>query len=176
MNEADFKELEDHACPAAGACGGQFTANTMSMAFTALGISPTGMNDIPAMDPKKDEACIQIGKLIIELIKQDVRPSQIITKKSIENSIRAVATSGGSTNAVLHLLAIAHEMNIPLSIDDFDRLSAKTPLLGDLKPGGRFVATDLYQAGGIRLVMKRLLDAGLLHRDCLTVTTKTIAH
>lgn len=174
MSEHDFKDLEDNACPAAGACGGQFTANTMSTAFAALGISPMGINDIPAMDPKKDEACTKAGRLIIELLKQDIRPSKIINKKSLENAIRAVAMTGGSTNAVLHLLAIAHEMGLKLSIEDFDRLSSQTPLLGDLKPGGQYVATDVHEAGGIRVVMKRLLDAKLLHENCLTVTTKTI--
>ncbi len=174
MSATDFQDLENHACPAAGACGGQFTANTMSTAFAALGISPMGINDIPAMDPKKDEECIKAGRLIIELLKQDVRPSKIINRKSLENAIRAVAMTGGSTNAVLHLLAIADEMGLKLSIEDFDRLSSQTPLLGDLKPGGQYVATDVHEAGGIRLVMKRLLDAKLLHADCLTVTTKTI--
>ncbi|MBI4367870.1 MAG: dihydroxy-acid dehydratase, partial [Candidatus Omnitrophica bacterium] len=174
MTAAELRELEDQACPAAGACGGQFTANTMSTAFAALGISPMGMNDIPAMDPKKDEACIQAGKLIMELLKKNIRPSQIITRKSLENAIAAVCMTGGSTNSVLHLLAIAHETNLKLSIDDFDAISKKTPLLGDLKPGGRFVATDLYQAGGIRLVMKRLLDAKILNADALTVTARTI--
>lgn len=174
MTADELKDLEDHACPAAGACGGQFTANTMSMAFAALGISPMGMNDIPAMDSKKDEACIQAGKLVMELLKKNIRPADIITRKSLENAIAAVCASGGSTNAVLHLIAIAHEIGVKLSINDFDRISKKTPLLGDLKPGGRFVATDLYEAGGVRLMMKRLLDAKILHEDSLTVTTRTI--
>jgi len=174
MTAEELKDLEDHACPAAGACGGQFTANTMSTAFAALGISPMGMNDIPAMDPKKDEACIQAGKLVIELLKKNIKPSDIITKKSLENAIAAVCMTGGSTNSVLHLLAVAHEIGVKLSIDDFDRISKKTPLLGDLKPGGRFVATDSYRAGGIRLVMKRMFDHGILNSDCMTVTTKTI--
>lgn len=175
MNETDFKELEDHACPNSGACGGQFTANTMSTVFEVMGISPMGFNSIPAMDPKKDEACFDAGKIIMELLRKGLTPDKIITKKSIENGIAAVAMTGGSTNAVLHLLAIAHEMGIKLSIEDFDRISKKTPLLGDLKPGGRFVATDMYRAGGIRLVAKRLLDAGLLHKDCITVTGRTVA-
>lgn len=174
MTAEELKDLEDHACPAAGACGGQFTANTMSTAFSALGISPMGMNDIPAMDPKKDEVCVECGKLVIELLKKNIKPSDIITKKSLENAIAAVCMTGGSTNSVLHLLAIAHEVGVNLSINDFDRISKKTPLLGDLKPGGRFVATDLYQAGGIRLVLKRMLDAKILNSDCLTVTIKTI--
>src|SRR3989338_1987969 len=174
MTETELRDLEDHACPAAGACGGQFTANTMATAFTALGISPMGMNDIPAMDPKKDEACIEAGKLVMELLKKDIRPSSIITRESLENAIAAVCMTGGSTNSVLHLLAIAHEMGIKLSIDDFDKISAKTPLLGDLKPGGRFVATDLYEAGGVRLLMKRLLDSKILRADAMTATGKTI--
>lgn len=174
MSEKDYKTLENSACPQAGACGGQFTANTMSTAFEIMGISPMDTNGIPAMDSKKDEACYEAGKLIIELLKADLTPKKIITRKSIENAIAAVAMTGGSTNAVLHLLAIAHEVGVKLSIDDFDKISKKTPLLGDLKPGGRFVASDMYKAGGIRLVAKRLLDAKLLHKDCITVTQKSI--
>jgi dihydroxy-acid dehydratase len=174
MSEADFKELEDKACPNSGACGGQFTANTMSTVFEIMGMSPMGMNGIPAMDPKKDEACFETGKVVMELLKKGLTPKKIITKRSIENAIAAVAMTGGSTNAVLHLLAIAHEVGVKLSIEDFDRISRRTPLLGDLKPGGRFVAVDMYKAGGIRLVAKRLLDAGLLHKDCITVTGRTV--
>ncbi len=174
MTEGQLCALENKACPNSGACGGQFTANTMSTAFAVMGISPIGFNDIPAMDPKKDEACIEAGKLVIELLRKNVTPNQIITKKSIENAIAAVAMTGGSTNAVLHLLAVAHESGIKLSIDDFDRISHRTPLLGDLKPGGNYVASDLYRAGGFRLVAKRLLDLKLLHKDCLTVSGKTV--
>lgn len=174
MSGTQLCALEDVACPNSGACGGQFTANTMSTAFAILGISPIWMNEIPAMDAKKDEACVEAGRLVIELLKKDLRPSKIITRKSIENAIAAVAMTGGSTNAVLHFLAIAHETGIKLSIEDFDRVSSRTPLLGDLKPGGKFVASDLYQAGGFRLLAKRMLDAKLLHRDCITVTGKTI--
>ncbi|MBI1976648.1 MAG: dihydroxy-acid dehydratase [Candidatus Omnitrophica bacterium] len=174
MTPRQLHELEDRACPAAGACGGQFTANTMATAFAAMGISPMGYNDIPAMDPKKDEVCFNAGRLIMNLIRANIRPSDIITKNSIENAIASVAMTGGSTNAVLHLLAIAHETGVKLSINDFDRISRRTPLLGDLKPGGRFVATDLYEAGGVRLVMKRLLEARLLHPEEITVTGKTI--
>jgi dihydroxy-acid dehydratase len=174
MTEAKLCELESVACPNAGACGGQFTANTMSTAFAIMGISPIWANEIPAMDVKKDHACVEAGKLVMELLKKDLRPSKIITRKSIENAIAAVAMTGGSTNAVLHLLALAHEMNIKLAIEDFDRISARTPLLGDLKPGGRFVASDLYEVGGFRLVAKRLLDAKLLHKDCITVSGNTI--
>jgi len=155
--------------------GGQFTANTMSTAFEVMGISPMDFNSVPATDPKKEKLCFESGKLIMNLLKKNIKPSQIVTKKSIENAIRSVAMTGGSTNAVLHLLALAHEMKIKLSIDDFDRISKKTPTLGDLKPGGRFTAPDMYRAGGIRLVTKRLLDAGILHKECLTVTGKTIA-
>lgn len=174
MSTAQLCALENKACPNSGACGGQFTANTMSTAFAILGISPIGMNEIPAMDPKKDEACREAGRRVIELLKQGVTPKQIVTRRSIENAIAAVAMTGGSTNAVLHLLAIAREAGVKLSIDDFDKISAKTPLLGDLKPGGRFTATDLYHAGGFRLVAKRLLDAGRLHADAPTVSGKTI--
>ncbi len=174
MTAAELKELENSACPTAGACGGQFTANTMSCAFTALGISPMGMNDIPAMDPKKDDACIEAGKLVMELLKKGVCPSDIITRKSIENAIRVVCATGGSTNSVLHLLAVAHETGVKLAIEDFDRISRTTPLLVDLKPWGRFVANDMYRAGGIRLLMKRLREAGLIHEREITATAKTI--
>ncbi len=174
MDARSLKTLEDAACPNAGACGGQFTANTMSMAFEIMGISPMGANSVPAMESAKDEVCYRAGEQVMELLKKDIVPRRIITRKSIENAIAAVAMTGGSTNAVLHLLAVAHELGIRLSIDDFDRISSKTPLLGDLKPGGRFVATDLHRAGGIRLVARRLLDAKLLHKDCLTVSGRTI--
>lgn len=175
MSTAQLCALENKACPNSGACGGQFTANTMSTAFAIMGISPIWANEIPAMVAEKDQACIDAGKLVIDLIKKDLTPSKIITKKSIENAIAAVAMTGGSTNAVLHLLALAYELDIKLSIEDFDRISAKTPLLGDLKPGGRFVASDLYEAGGFRMLAKRMVDAKLLHKDCITVTGKTIA-
>ena len=174
MSVKELKNLEDVACPNAGACGGQFTANTMSTVFEIMGISPMGSNIIPAMDPKKDEASFEAGRLVMELLRKGLTPKKIITRKSIENAISAVAMTGGSTNAVLHLLAIAHESGVKLNIDDFDKISKKTPLLGDLKPGGRFVATDLYRAGGIRLIAKRLLEAGLLHEKCLTVSGRTI--
>src|SRR5947208_9643690 len=174
MTDAELKDLEDHACPGAGACGGQFTANTMSIAFEFLGISPMGRNGVPAMDPRKDDIAFGCGKLVIDLLKNDLRPKQIITRKALENAIAAVATTGGSTNAVLHLLAIAREAGVKLSIDDFDRINRKVPLLVDLKPGGRFVAADLYAAGGTTLVAKRLLDADRLHADQLAVTGRTI--
>ncbi|MGE5302418.1 MAG: dihydroxy-acid dehydratase [Alphaproteobacteria bacterium] len=175
INVDQFKAIENTACPGAGACGGQFTANTMSTVMEFLGISPMGSNGIPATAPEKDEAAFNAGKLVVELLRRDLRPAQILTRHAIENAIAAVAATGGSTNAVLHLLAIAQEAGVELSIDDFDRISARTPLIADLKPGGRFVANDLYQAGGIQLVAKRLLDGGLIHADAFTVSGKTIA-
>jgi dihydroxy-acid dehydratase len=174
MTAAELKDLEDHACPAAGACGGQFTANTMATAFEVLGISPAGFNSVPAMDPKKDEVAFQCGKMVMKLVRLGLTAREVITRKAIENAIAAVAMTGGSTNAVLHLIAVAHEAGVPIKIDDFDRISQRTPLLGDLKPGGRFVAADVYRAGGIPLVMNRLLEAGLLHSDCITVTGRSI--
>ena len=174
MTDAELHDLEDHACPGPGACGGQFTANTMAIAFEFLGISPMGMNGVPAMDARKDDVAFRCGRIIMDLLKNDLRPRRIITRKSIENAIASVATTGGSTNAVLHLLAVAHEAGVRLTIDDFDRINRKVPLLADLKPGGRFMATDLYAAGGTTLVAKRLLDAGLLHGDQPTVTGRTI--
>lgn len=174
MTDAELKDLEDHACPGPGACGGQFTANTMAIAFEFLGISPMGRNGVPAMDGRKDDVAFECGRMVMNLVKQNLRPRQIITRKSLENAIAAVATTGGSTNAVLHLLAIARESGVRLSIDDFDKINRKVPLLADLKPGGRYVAADLFSAGGTTLVAKRLLDAGLLHGDQPTVTGRTI--
>jgi dihydroxy-acid dehydratase len=162
MTEKQLGELEDRACPGAGACGGQFTANTMAAAITFLGISPMGLNEIPATDPRKPEAAVAAGKLVMELLKKDIRPKQIITPASLHNAIASVAASGGSTNAVLHLLAIARDAEVPLTIDDFDRINAQTPLLADLTPGGRFNAPDMYKAGGMRLLAQRLQKAGLL--------------
>ena len=174
MTDAELHDLEDHACPGAGACGGQFTANTMAIAFEFLGISPMGCNGVPAMDPRKDEVAFRCGQMVMDLLKRDLRPRRIMTRKSLENAIAAVATTGGSTNAVLHLLAVAREAGVKLTIDDFDKISRKVPLLADLKPGGRFTAADLYAAGGTTLVAKRLLDAGILHADQPTVTGRTI--
>jgi dihydroxy-acid dehydratase len=174
MTNAELKDLEDHACPGPGACGGQFTANTMAIAFEFLGISPMGRNGVPAMDQRKDDVAFECGKLVMDLLKQDVRPKQIITRRSIENAIAAVATTGGSTNAVLHLLAVAREMGVRLTIDDFDKINRKVPLLADLKPGGRFTAADLFTAGGTTLVAKRLIEAKILHPDQITVTGRTI--
>ena len=175
IDAEQFLAVENAACPGAGACGGQFTANTMSTVMEFLGISPMGSNGIPATVAEKDEAAFNAGQLVMELLKRDLRPSQILTRKAIENAIASVAATGGSTNAVLHLLAIAREAGVELTIDDFDRISERTPLIADLKPGGRFVANDLYKAGGIQLVAKRLVDAGLIHGDTMTVTGKTIA-
>ena len=174
MTNAELKDLEDHACPGPGACGGQFTANTMAIAFEFLGMSPMGRNGVPAMDKRKDDVAFECGKMVMELLKKDLRPRQIITRKSLENAIAAVATTGGSTNAVLHFLAVAYEAGIKLSIDDFDRINRKVPLLADLKPGGRFTAADLYAAGGTTLVARRLLEAGVLHANQPTVTGRTI--
>jgi dihydroxy-acid dehydratase len=174
MTDAELRDLEDHACPGPGACGGQFTANTMAIAFEFLGISPMGYNGVPAMDPRKDEVAFRCGQMVMELLKTDLRPRRIITRKALENAIVAVATTGCSTNAVLHLLAVAREAGVRLTIDDFDKINRKVPLLADLKPGGRFTAADLYTAGGTTLVAKRLLDAGILHPDQPTVTGRTI--
>jgi dihydroxy-acid dehydratase len=174
MSDAQLKDLEDHACPGSGACGGQFTANTMAIAFEFLGISPMGYNGVPAMDPRKDEVAFRCGQMVMALLKADLRPRHLITRKSLENAIAAVATTGGSTNAVLHLLAVARETGVRLTIDDFDKISRKVPLLADLKPGGRFMAADLHAAGGTTLVAKRLLEAGVLHSDQPTVTGRTI--
>jgi dihydroxy-acid dehydratase len=174
ITDEELTEIEDVASPGAGACGGQFTANTMAMAFEVLGISPAGFSMVPAVDERKATVAEQTGELVMEVLRQNLRPSQIITRDSLENAIAGIACSGGSTNGVLHLLAIAKEMGIELSIDDFDRISERTPLLCDLKPGGQYVAPDLYAAGGVPLVMKRLKQAGLLHEDAITVTGKTI--
>ena len=174
MTNAELKDLEDHACPGPGACGGQFTANTMAIAFEFLGISAMGLNGVPAMDSHKDDVAFQCGQMVMDVLKRDLRPKKIITRKSLENAIAAVATTGGSTNAVLHLLAIAREAGVRLLIDDFDKINRKVPLLADLKPGGRFMAADLFAAGGTTLVAKRLMDAGILHADQPTVSGRTI--
>src|SRR3954452_5636731 len=160
MSDEELNELEGAASPGAGACGGQFTANTMATAFEMLGISAMGSSMVPAEDGKKGQTAEDCGRLVMQLIERDVRPSTIITRRAIENAIACVAATGGSTNAVLHLLALAHEAGLELTIDDFDRISERTPLLADLKPSGRFVATDLYRAGGVRLIAKRLGGEG----------------
>jgi dihydroxy-acid dehydratase len=174
ITESELRALEDVACPGAGACGGQFTANTMAMAGAMLGLSPMGLNDVPAVDPRKGGAAVRAGEIVMRLVADDLRPSKILTRAAFDNAITAVAATAGSTNAVLHLLAIAREAGIALTIDDFDQIAAKTPTLADLVPGGRFMAADLEKAGGVRLVAARLAQAGLL-KDGLTVTGRSIA-
>jgi dihydroxy-acid dehydratase len=170
----EFKAVEDHACPGAGACGGQFTANTMSTAYEMLGMSPMGWNGVPAIDPRKEEVAFESGKLVMELVNKGITPRSLITRKSFENAIAGVMATGGSTNAVLHLLATAKDFGVRLSLDDFDRISKKTPVLADLKPWGTYTAPEMYQAGGMPVVAKRLLEAGLLHPDEKTVTGRTV--
>ncbi len=174
MTDAQLKSLEGAACPGAGACGGQFTANTMALVCEFLGIAPMGLSSVPATNAAKGHAGHRAGELVLDLLRRNITPSKIMTKVAIENAITGVAATGGSTNAVLHLLAIASELKIALSIDDFDRISSRVPILADLKPGGRFVATDLYAAGGTALVAKRLVEAGLLRGDSITVTGCTL--
>jgi dihydroxy-acid dehydratase len=174
ISEQELHALEEVASPGAGACGGQFTANTMAMAFEALGISPAGSSMVPAEDGRKLEVAKQCGELVMDVLRRGQRPSDVITKQALENAIAAVATSGGSTNGVLHLLAVAREIGVPLEIDEFDAISERTPLFCDLQPGGRYVATDLYAAGGVPLVLKRLAEAGVLNTGAQTVTGKTI--
>jgi dihydroxy-acid dehydratase len=174
ISEDELHALEEAASPGAGACGGQFTANTMAMAFEVLGISPAGSAMVPAEDGRKLEVAFQCGELLMDVLRRGQLPSDVITKDALENAIAAGAMSGGSTNVVLHLLAVAHEMGIPLSIEEFDEISERTPLLCDLQPGGQYVATDLYEAGGVPLVLKRLREAGLLHDSAITVTGRSI--
>jgi len=174
MSDKELNELEGVASPGAGACGGQFTANTMACAFEALGISAGGSAMVPAEDEEKGTVAERIGELVIRVLTEDITPSKVITRDSLENAIACVCASGGSTNAVLHLIALAHELGIELTIDDFERISRATPLLADLKPGGRFVATDLFAAGGVPVILKRLAESGALHDGALTVTGKTI--
>jgi len=174
LSDDDLCGLEASACPGVGACGGQFTANTMAIASEFLGIAALGTGSVPATNTDKREVARGVGRLVMDLVRRGVRPRDIITHDALENAIAAVATTGGSTNAVLHLIAIAHETGLELSLADFDRISARVPLLADLKPSGRFVATDLHAAGGSRLVARRLLDAGMLHRAAATVSGRTI--
>ena len=174
IDAQEFHAIENAACPTAGACGGQFTANTMATIMEAIGISPAGLNGIPATDAAKNQAAFRCGELVMELIRQDLKPSQIMTRPAFENAIASVAASGGSTNAVLHLLALAREMNISLKIDEFDTISAKTPTIATLKPGGLYTAVEMQKAGGISLLLRRLLEGGYLHQDCVTVTGRTI--
>jgi dihydroxy-acid dehydratase len=175
MGEEDFKEMEDHACPGAGACGGQYTANTMALALQFLGLSPMGSADPPANDPRKDGVAADAGRLVMQLLDRGLKPSDVVTRASFENAIAAVAATGGSTNAVLHLLALAREANVPLDIDDFDTVSSRTPIIADLKPGGRYVAVDMDRAGGAPLLGRRLVEAGLVDGGQRTMTGRTIA-
>ena len=175
MSAADVHELEGVACPGAGACGGQFTANTMATVLEFLGISPAGANGIPALDPAKPAAAEEAGRLVLDLVRRDLRPSAIVTRAALENAVVALAATGGSTNGVLHLLAIARELGVPLSLADFDTIASRTPVLADLKPGGRFVATDLHRAGGVALVARELVRAGLVHADTVNVDGRTLA-
>ncbi len=174
MSDEELNELEGVASPGAGACGGQFTANTMACAFEALGISAGGSAMVPAEDDDKSTVAERIGELVLRVLAEDITPSKVITRDSLENAIACVCASGGSTNAVLHLIALAHELGIELTIDDVDRISRKTPLFADLKPGGRFIATDLYAAGGVPVILQRLAQAGILHGEQTTVTGETI--
>ncbi|MBI3885061.1 MAG: dihydroxy-acid dehydratase [Opitutae bacterium] len=174
IDEKEFRGIENAACPAAGACGDQFTANTMATVMEAIGLSPAGLNGIPATDEAKNRAAFRCGELVMELVRADLKPSQIMTRPAFENAIVSVAASGGSTNAVLHLLALAREAGVPLALGAFDAISAKTPTLATLKPGGLYTAVEMHQAGGISLLLRRLLEGGFLHGDCLTVTGRTL--
>ena len=174
ISDTELRQIEEHACPGAGACGGQFTANTMATAMEFLGISPAGMNEIPALDAKKPDAAYRAGQLVMDLLDQGVTPRSVITRASIENAVASVAGTGGSTNGVLHLLAIAREAGVPLTLDDFDRIAARTPIVASLKPGGEYVASDLYAAGGMALVAQRLLEAKVLHPNAWTVDGRTL--
>ena len=175
LSDEELTALENAACPGAGACGAQYTANTMAMVIEFLGIAPMGSGSVGATDPRKAEVGRKTGELVMDVLRRGVQPSQILTRQALENGIICAAATGGSTNVVLHLLAIARELGVPLNIDDFDRISEQTPLIGDLRPGGRYVALDLDRAGGVPLVAKRLVDAGKAHGDVMTVTGRTIA-
>ncbi len=170
ITDKDLHDLEDVACPGAGACGGQYTANTMSTVMEMIGLSPMGFNSVPAMDAKKDSVAFACGKVILNALEKEIRPHDILTHDAFENAIASVAATGGSTNAVLHLLAIAREAGVDLQIDDFQTVSERTPLLADLKPSGRFVAADMHRAGGVRLLARRLLHGKHLHAAAMTIT------
>ncbi len=171
----EFKAIEDYACPGPGACGGQFTANTMATAVEIMGICPMGMADVPAVGAAKEDVARRAGELILDMVAQDIRPSKVITRAALENAIASAAATGGSTNIVLHSLALAREAGIPLTLDDIEAISARTPIIADLKPTGRFTALDVHKAGGIRLLAQRMLEGGYLHGDTLTVTGRTLA-
>jgi dihydroxy-acid dehydratase len=172
----ELYEIENVSCPGPGACGGQYTANTMSTVMEFIGLSPAGLNGIPAEDPAKDEAARRTGELVMDLVRRDVRPSTFVTREGLENAIASVAATGGSTNGVLHLLALAHEFGVELDIDDFGAIAERTPIVADMHPGGRYLAADMYDAGGIGLIMRELLKRpGLLHGDAPTVDGRTIA-
>jgi dihydroxy-acid dehydratase len=175
MSDTDLHELEGVACPGAGACGGQYTANTMSTVMEMIGLSPMGFNGVPAQDPQKEQIAFSCGEVVMNMLKKGMLPKDILTRPAFENAIASVASTGGSTNAVLHLLAIAREAGVPLEIDDFQTVSERTPLLADLKPSGRFVAVDMHRAGGVRLLARRLLRGGHLHPKTLTVTGLTLS-
>jgi dihydroxy-acid dehydratase len=175
ITDAELKAIEDVACPGAGACGGQYTANTMSTVMEMIGLSPMGFNSVPAMDPEKDKISFDCGKVVMNVLQKGIKPRDILTRDAFENAIASVAASGGSTNSVLHLLAIAREAGVELEIDDFQTVSERTPLLADLKPSGRFVAADMHRAGGIRLLAKRLMSGKYLHGSAKTVTGLTIS-
>lgn len=175
MSDGELQELEDAACPGAGACGGQYTANTMSTVMEMIGLSPMGFNSVPAMDPQKDQVSFECGKIVMNVLEKGMKPRDILTRDAFENAIASVAATGGSTNAVLHLLAIAREAGVPLEIGDFQAISERTPFLTDLKPSGRFVAADMHRAGGIRLLAKRLMTGKYLQGSAKTVTGRTIS-
>ena len=175
MTLDELYEVENAACPGPGACGGQYTANTMSMVMELIGLSPAGLNAIPAEDPAKDEAARRCGEIVMDLVRRDVRPSSIVDRRALENGIASVAGSGGSTNGVLHLLGIAHEFGVALDIDEFGAVADRTPIVADMVPGGRYTAADLYEAGGIGLVTRELLRGGHLHGDAMTVDGRTLA-
>jgi dihydroxy-acid dehydratase len=170
----ELYEIENVACPGPGACGGQFTANTMSTVMEFIGLSPAGLNGIPAEDPAKDDAARVTGELVMDLVRRDLRPSAVVTRQALENGIASIAATGGSTNGVLHMLAIAHEFGLSLNIDEFGAIADRTPIVADMQPGGRFTATDIYEAGGVALVMRELLKRDLLHGDAPTVDGRTI--
>jgi dihydroxy-acid dehydratase len=175
MSLEELREVEDAACPGPGACGGQFTANTMATALEFLGISPGGLNGIPATDPSKTDAARRAGEIVMELVRDGRRPSQIMTRAALENAVACVAATGGSTNAVLHLPAIAHELGVPLDLDDFDRIAGRTPIVANMTPGGRYTAVDMYEAGGVGLVARELIRGGFADGSTRNVDGRSLA-